>query len=86
MHFQACSLGLSDKFEQVKHMYYEADKLLGSLIKVSHLYLLLLNSFGVYLDCQINPGFRLQSGVRNYLAESLPDRSHSEAGVLNARY
>lgn len=36
MHFQACSLGLSDQFEEVKRMYCVADKLLGGLIKVMY--------------------------------------------------
>ncbi|ELU17762.1 hypothetical protein CAPTEDRAFT_220007 [Capitella teleta] len=35
MHFQACSLGLSDQFEEVKRMYSVADNLLGGLIKVT---------------------------------------------------
>lgn len=36
LHFQAHSMGLGNKFKEVKKSYTEANKLLGDLIKVSH--------------------------------------------------
>lgn len=35
LHFQAHSMGLGNKFKEVKKAYAEANKLLGDLIKVS---------------------------------------------------
>lgn len=36
LHFQAHSMGLGNKFKEVKKAYAEANKLLGDLIKVSN--------------------------------------------------
>lgn len=38
LHFQAHSMGLGNKFKEVKKAYAEANKLLGDLIKVSNVF------------------------------------------------
>lgn len=44
LHFQAHSMGLGNKFKEVKKAYVEANKLLGDLIKVRLLSRVLLSS------------------------------------------
>jgi pyruvate carboxylase len=48
MHFQACSLGLSEQFEEVKRMYIVANQLLGDLIKVHR---------GILVSCVFYPSY-----------------------------
>ncbi len=47
LHFQAHSMGLGNKFKEVKKAYVEANKLLGDLIKVSN-YPCVLGSYFLY--------------------------------------
>ncbi len=51
LHFQAHSMGLGNKFKEVKKAYVEANKLLGDLIKVSN-YPCVLGSYFLYLHIQ----------------------------------
>ncbi len=53
LHFQAHSMGLGNKFKEVKKAYVEANKLLGDLIKVSN-YPCVLGSYFLYLHIQTN--------------------------------
>lgn len=51
LHFQAHSMGLGNKFKEVKKAYAEANKLLGDLIKVSGRHPCETFTFGSEVQC-----------------------------------
>lgn len=51
LHFQAHSMGLGNKFKEVKKAYVEANKLLGDLIKVSGPHPSKTSEFGREVQC-----------------------------------
>lgn len=48
LHFQAHSMGLGNKFKEVKKAYAEANKLLGDLIKVSNYRCVFVTQFSLH--------------------------------------
>lgn len=54
LHFQAHSMGLGNKFKEVKKAYAEANNLLGDLIKVNQLPSISLFSFSLCLSYSVS--------------------------------
>lgn len=74
LHFQAYSLGLGDKFSEVKKKYVIANRLLGDLVKVIHYSVNVIEFCSVaFIPFQVTPTSKVVGDLAQFMVQNKLD-------------